>query len=207
MQNYALSLYLQVSWGFFSHFCSCFLSLMLPIRPCFPSRCPWKGEMPEFVPESLSLFFGKTRFLTCVTCSTCPSQAGDNLRDFVQQGWMLLSEGFFHPSLQLMWPLQIFFCLLWGENSPVLHSSRFVQEQVCVSRCIPGWLKLSLTELQSWSHPSAGLRSPRCLDQLVEHSWQRQQLLQQFLGSKSETGQVQALGSPLQTVRWGDHVH
>lgn len=59
--------------GFFSHFCSCFLSLMLPIRPCFPSRCPWKGEMPELMPESLSLFFGKTRFLTCVTCSTCPS--------------------------------------------------------------------------------------------------------------------------------------
>lgn len=71
-----------------------------------------------------------------------------------------------------------FFCLLWGKNSQVLHSSRF-DRNVCVQvplghLSIPGRLKLSLMGLQSWSHPFASLRSPRCLEKLIKCSWKRQ---------------------------------
>lgn len=170
--------YLGRAGGALFLFCSCFLSPVLPIRPCFPSRCPWKGETPELMPESLSLLFGKTRFLTCVTCSTCPFQTGDFLRDFIQLGRVLLSK-IFLPSFSMVdVTVSIFFCLLWGGNNQVLHSSRFGRN-VCVQvplghLSIPGWLKLSLMVLQSWSHPFASLRSPRCLEKLIKCSWKRQ---------------------------------
>lgn len=139
MHNYALSWYLQVfgKWGGdVSVFCSCFLSPMLPIRPCFPSKCPWKGETLELMPESLSLLFGKTRFLTCVTCSTCPSQAGDFLRDFIQLGRVLLSEIFF-PSFSVvdMTDSIFFFLLVMGKKTARFCIQADLTE-TCVSRCL-----------------------------------------------------------------------
>lgn len=103
----------------FSHFCSYFISFVLLVRPCFPSRCPWKGEIPELMPESLSQFFGKTRFPTCAMCSTCSAQAGD------------LSQGFY--------PARV--CVaLWGFDSilPCSWCGCFKFSSLVVRRKQPG---------------------------------------------------------------------
>lgn len=116
---------------FFPHFCSYFISLKLPIRYCFPSRCPWKGEMSELMPGSLSCFFGKTRFPTRAVSSTCLAQAGDSLGAFIQQGWVLLS-GVLFPSFPVAdMAASSFLCVLWGENNQICRRNKR-----CVFKCL-----------------------------------------------------------------------
>lgn len=75
-----------------------------------------------------------------------------------------------------------FLVLLWGENSQICAF-----EQICAETS-SGCSNASLTSEHPWltetlvdvaavlvsAHPFAGLRSPRSLDLLMEHSWQGQ---------------------------------
>lgn len=201
--------------GYFPHFCSYFISFILPVRPCFPSRCLWKGEMPELLPESLSWFFGKTWFPRCAMYSTHPAWAGDCLRAFVQQGWVLLSGDLFLSFPVADVSASNFPWLLSEQNNQVCAFSRFVQKQAVYVQVpfghasIPEWLKLSLMGLQSWSQPTDlqvwGAQGPltHLSSAACSCSLQMQQLVQQFLGStlRSEVGSQ--WGSPLRTMQCG----
>lgn len=168
--------------GYFPPFCSYFISFILPVRPCFPSRCLWKGEMPELLPESLSWFFGKTWFPRCAMYSTHPAWAGDCLRAFVQQGWVLLSGDLFLSFPVADVSASNFLWLLLEQNNQVCAFKQICAEassvcsgafRTCKHPRVTEAVINGAAVLVS-AHWFAGLRSPRSLDPLVKRSWQRQ---------------------------------
>lgn len=204
--------------GYFPHFCSYFISFILQIRPCFPSRCLWKGETPELMPESLSWFFGKIWFPRCAMYSTHHAWAGDCLRAFVQQGWVLLSGDLF-PSFPVAdVSASNFLWLLLGENNQVSAFKWICAEasSVCSGVFRTGkhpWVTEALINGAAGlisAHSFASLRRPRSLDPLVKHSWQRQlaaaAACAAILGLYFEIWGWEpggAPGSPLRTMRCG----
>ena len=116
------------------------------------------------------------------TCSTCCGQAGDYLRAFVQQGWVLLS-GVLFPSFPVAdVAASNFLCLLLGENNQVCVFKQICAEtsSVCSGAARTSehpWVTEALVNgaaVLVSAHPFAGLRSPRSLGPLIECSWQRQ---------------------------------
>lgn len=114
-------------------------------------------------------------------CSTRCAQAGDYLRAFIQQGWVLRS-GVLFPSFPVADVAALsFLCLLLGENNQVCAFRQICAETSSV------YSGASRTSKHPWetealvngaavlvsAHPFAGLRSPMSLDPLVKCSWQR----------------------------------
>lgn len=197
---------------FYPHFCSYFLCVTLPVRHRFPSRYPWKGEMPELMPESLSWFFGKTRFPACAMCSTCPAQVGDHLGALIQQGWLLLS-GLLLPSFTVAGvPASSFLCLLLEGNSQVCAFRQICAEtnHLCSGVSLTSehpWVSRALINGATFlvsANPLAGLRSLWSLEPLKSTASKGNLQMQQVLGStlRSEIWR-KLLGCPLRTVRCG----
>lgn len=136
MHNYALSLYLQLlgcMWG---------RGRVLTFAPVFCLLCYQPG------PASQAGALGKEKCLNLCQ-NPCPCSlakpgfwhVSHAAHDFPRQVTFFCSArmGVAVWSF-LSFPVadvttSNFLCLLWGENSQVLHSSRFVQKQACVSRC------------------------------------------------------------------------
>lgn len=208
LHNYALYLYLQVLWGFFSSLLLLFSLSYVTNQALLPKQLPlerrnawsyaritvlvWQNQVSDICHMQHMPFPG--RWLSQGFCSARMDVAVWGFLSILPCSWC---DHFKFSSLVVGRKLPGF-----AFKQICAETSMCVQLPLC-HLSIPGWLKLSLTGLQSWSCPFAGLWSPRCLDKITECSWQMQQLVQQFLGSKSETGQVEALGSPLHIVRWG----
>lgn len=136
MHHYALSLHLQVLWGFFLTFAPILSPLCyqsdtasqagtLGKEKCLSScqnHCPGSLAKPGF------------QHVPCAA-HALSRQVTDYLRAFIQQGWVLLS-GVLFPSFAVAdVAASNFLCLLWGENNQICAFKQLCAEtsSVCSS--------------------------------------------------------------------------